>query len=110
MFDSRSARRVPGNRRKRHQHSRECETRRPSFCQGDRPSYARVETASLIPAFVTKNAFAFAFVADIYTIDVSFQALKDKAERDYLNQLPTSFALSDEAVDRLRAAAATIIL
>ena len=48
--------------------------------------------------------------ADIYTIDVSFQALKDKAERDYLNQLPTSFALSDEAVDRLRAAAATIIL
>jgi NTE family protein len=48
--------------------------------------------------------------ADIYTIEVSFQALKDKAERDYLNQLPTSFALSDEAVDRLRAAAATIIL
>ena len=46
---------------------------------------------------------------DIYTIEVSFQALKGKSERDYLNQLPTSFALSDEAVDRLRAAAATII-
>jgi NTE family protein len=48
--------------------------------------------------------------ADIYVIDVSFQALKDKSERNYLNQLPTSFVLSDEAVDRLRAAAATIIL
>ena len=48
--------------------------------------------------------------ADLYVIDVSFQALKDKSERDYLNQLPTSFVLSDEAVDRLRAAAATIIL
>ena len=47
--------------------------------------------------------------ADIYTIDVSFEALKDKPERDYLNQLPTSFVLSGEAVDRLRAAAATII-
>jgi NTE family protein len=48
--------------------------------------------------------------ADIYVIEVSFEALKDKSERDYLNQLPTSFVLSDEAVDRLRAAAATIIL
>jgi len=48
--------------------------------------------------------------AEIYVVDVSFQALKDKSERDYLNQLPTSFHLSDEAVDRLRAAAATIIL
>jgi NTE family protein len=48
--------------------------------------------------------------ADIYTIEVSFQALKDKAERDYLNQLPTSFSLPSEAVDRLRAAAGKIIL
>src|SRR4029077_7723320 len=48
--------------------------------------------------------------ADIHVIDVSFQALKDKAERDYLNNLPTSFRLSREAVDRLRAAATSIIL
>jgi NTE family protein len=47
---------------------------------------------------------------EIYVIDVSFQALKDKSESDYLNQLPTSFHLPEEAVDRLRAAAATIIL
>ena len=48
--------------------------------------------------------------ADIYTIDVSFSALEDKSERDVLNQLPTSFVLSNEAVDRLRAAARRLIL
>jgi NTE family protein len=48
--------------------------------------------------------------ADIYPIEVSFQMLADESERDYLNQLPTSFALPAEAVDRLRAAAKQIIL
>jgi len=48
--------------------------------------------------------------ADIYAIEVSFQALTDKKERDYLNQLPTSFALPADAVDRLRAAAKNIIM
>jgi NTE family protein len=46
----------------------------------------------------------------IYVIDVSFAALKDKAELDYLNELPTSFYLPDEAVDRLRAAAGKAIM
>ena len=46
----------------------------------------------------------------IHVIDVSFAALKDAAERDYLNRLPTSFVLPDEAVDRLRAAARTAVL
>jgi NTE family protein len=46
---------------------------------------------------------------DLYAIDVSFDAIKDEAEHDYLNDLPTSFVLPPEAVDRLRAAAATII-
>jgi len=48
--------------------------------------------------------------AEVYAIDVSFAALKDKAELDYLNRQPTSFVLPDEAVDRLRAAAGTIIM
>lgn len=48
--------------------------------------------------------------AEIYAIDVSFPALKDKAEFDYLNQQPTAFVLPDEAVDRLRAAAGTVIM
>jgi NTE family protein len=46
----------------------------------------------------------------IYAIDVSFSDLADPAERAYLNELPTSFVLPDEAVDRLRAAAGKIIL
>jgi len=48
--------------------------------------------------------------AEIYAIDVSFAALPDAAERLYLNQQPTSFVLPPDAVDRLRAAAGTIIL
>lgn len=48
--------------------------------------------------------------ADIYVVDVSFKALQDKSERDYLNQLPTSFVLPPEAVDRLRAAAGSLVL
>jgi NTE family protein len=47
--------------------------------------------------------------AEIYAIDVSFAALADKAEFEYLNGQPTSFVLPAEAVDRLRAAAGTII-
>jgi NTE family protein len=47
---------------------------------------------------------------ELYAIEVSFSDLKDKAEMDYLNQQPTSFVLPAEAVDRLRAAAGTIIL
>jgi NTE family protein len=48
--------------------------------------------------------------AEIYAIDVSFPAMKDRAEFAYLNELPTSFVLPPEAVDRLRAAAATLIM
>jgi NTE family protein len=48
--------------------------------------------------------------AEVYAIDVSFAALKGDPEFDYLNSLPTSFVLPDEAVDRLRAAAGRIIM
>lgn len=37
-------------------------------------------------------------------VDLYFDALRDPAERAYLRNLPTSFVLDDEAVDRLRAA------
>jgi NTE family protein len=47
--------------------------------------------------------------AEIFVVDVSFPALKNETERDYLNQQPTSFVLPDEAVDRLRRAAGQII-
>ena len=47
---------------------------------------------------------------NIRVIEVSFDAVPDAGERDYLNTLPTSFVLSDEAVDRLRVAAKNAIL
>jgi NTE family protein len=67
------------------------------------------------PAFAKENDPAMRGIenapnADIFVVDVSFKALQDRSERNYLNQLPTSFALPDEAVDRLRAAARTLIL
>jgi NTE family protein len=47
--------------------------------------------------------------AELYVVDVSFAALGNADERDYLNQLPTTFVLPDEAVARLRAAAGRIM-
>lgn len=46
----------------------------------------------------------------LYTINVSFAGIPDPNEREYLNQLPTSFVLEDEAVDRLRAGAQAALL
>jgi NTE family protein len=46
---------------------------------------------------------------EVYVIDVSFAMLDDDALRDQLNELPTSFALPDEAVDQLRTAARRIM-
>ena len=47
--------------------------------------------------------------ADIHVIDVSFPRLADQAEVEFLNSLPTTFALPADAVDRLRAAAGEIL-
>ena len=92
----------------------------------DRYSYDTVETVrDIISRWQTmrqlRNSAAFAANkdpaiahllrtpnVDLYIIDVSFAALKDAAERNYLNNLPTSFVLPAEAVDRLRAAAGKI--
>ncbi|WP_231970949.1 hypothetical protein [Polynucleobacter necessarius] len=46
---------------------------------------------------------------DLYVVNVAFNMLEDKAEYEYLNNLPTSFVLAPEEVDRLRAAAKKII-
>jgi hypothetical protein len=40
---------------------------------------------------------------------VSFSNLKDKVERDWMAKLPTSFRLSGEQVDRLRAGARKVL-
>ena len=46
---------------------------------------------------------------ELYAVNAAFDMLEDKAEYDYLNNLPTSFVLPPEAVDRLRAAAKKIL-
>ena len=43
-------------------------------------------------------------------VEVSFDALADPDERDYFKHLPTSFKLSDEQVDRLRAVGRQLLL
>ena len=46
---------------------------------------------------------------ELYAIDVSFAGHPDAAEREFLNNLPTSFVLTPEQVDHLRAAAGVIV-
>jgi NTE family protein len=38
----------------------------------------------------------------LHTLDVSFEEIADAKERDYFMNLPTSFVLPAEAIDRLR--------
>ena len=67
------------------------------------------------PAFVVEKDRSLEEIVsgpdiELYIIDVSLAALDDKAEFDYLNNLSTTLALPDEAIDRLRAAARRIIV
>jgi len=45
----------------------------------------------------------------VHTLDVSFENLPDPKEREYLQNLPTSFVLPPGDVDRLRAAAGELL-
>jgi NTE family protein len=42
------------------------------------------------------------FAIDFYAIDINFDAIRDPEEKRYFRNLPTSFVLTDEQVDRLR--------
>ncbi len=46
---------------------------------------------------------------EFYMVEVKFDALDDEAERHYFKQLPTSFVLQPEEVDKLRDAARRIL-
>ena len=48
--------------------------------------------------------------AEIFVVDVLFAYVGDAKERECLNQLPTSFSLPGEAVDRLRKSAKEVLL
>jgi len=47
--------------------------------------------------------------AKTYLIEVSFDAIEDEAEKKYLKNLPTTFHLEPEDVDRLKKAARKIL-
>jgi NTE family protein len=49
----------------------------------------------------TGNGSAECSGVDFHFIEVNFSEIEDEAERTYLKQLPTSFTLSDDAIDRL---------
>jgi hypothetical protein len=44
-----------------------------------------------------------------YPVVIGFDAIEDKIERDFFKNLPTTFRLSAESVDRLRAVGARLL-
>jgi NTE family protein len=46
---------------------------------------------------------------DVDLVELSFEQVRDKAERDYLDRIPTAFTLSPEEIIRLRRAAHTLV-
>jgi len=56
-----------------------------------------------------RNADSECKGVDFHFIEVNFSEHPDPDERDYLKRLPTSFVLTDEAVDRLIAAGGLIL-
>ena len=46
---------------------------------------------------------------EFYAIDVNFDAIADPVEKRYFRNLPTSFVLTDEQVDRLREMAGRLL-
>ena len=59
------------------------------------------ETAQSGKGTAGKSADTECKGVDFHFIEVNFSEHPDPAERDYLKRLPTSFVLTDEAVDRL---------
>ena len=61
------------------------------------------------PANNVKSVERSACAAQVYLIEVSFNMLQDEAEREHLLNLPTSFHLDPEDVDRLKTAARSVL-
>jgi NTE family protein len=77
----------------------------------DRYSYEQIE---LLRDFVnalrsTQGVNGQPLAIDFYAIDINFDAITDPQERRYFRNLPTSFVLSDEQVDRLREMAGRLL-
>jgi NTE family protein len=61
------------------------------------------------PANSGKSVQRSACAAQVYLIEVNFNMLQDEAEREHLLNLPTSFYLDPEDVDRLKTAARSVL-
>jgi NTE family protein len=77
----------------------------------DRYSYEQIE---LLRDFLrtlqqTSGADGQLLAIDFYAIDINFDAITDPEERRYFRNLPTSFVLSSEQVDRLREMAGRLL-
>lgn len=77
----------------------------------DRYSYEQIE---LLRDFVrtlqqTRGADGQLLAVDFYAIDINFDAISDPQEKRYFRNLPTSFVLTDEQVDRLREMAGRLL-
>ena len=46
---------------------------------------------------------------DMKVVEISFDAIRDPSERDYFMNLPTSYVLQDDDIDRLREMAGTLL-
>jgi NTE family protein len=77
----------------------------------DRYSYEQIE---LLRDFVramqsVRGPDGQPLAIEFYAIDVNFDAIADPEERRYFRNLPTSFVLTDEQVDRLREMAGRLL-
>ena len=78
--------------------------------RGDRQVAARAAVARKRLAGATEaQAEASVPKVDLHVLDVSFDAIPDPKERDYFMNLPTSFVLPAEDVDRLREVAGRLL-
>jgi len=77
----------------------------------DRYSYEQVE---LLHNFVRalqrlRGADGQPLAIEFYAIDINFEAIAGPEEKRYFRNLPTSFVLTDEQVDRLREMAGRLL-
>ena len=70
----------------------------------------KLRVAEAINAGASRQEAEAEFPAlDFHVMDVSFEDIRDPEERDYFMDLPTSFVLEDEEVDRLRGVAGDLM-
>ncbi len=68
-----------------------------------------IELLHTLVALWREQASAAGLPTKFYLVEVDLQSVEDEAEREYLNHIPTTLSLPEEAVDRLRQAARRLL-